>query len=44
MQDADQRQHGATTFYQDNEGPVKLTNNPMASNMTKHIEIQHYYV
>jgi hypothetical protein len=30
--------------YEDNEGAVKLANNPMAFYMTKHIDIRHLYV
>jgi hypothetical protein len=41
LQDVHQRQHGATTICEDNEEAVKLANNPMASNMTKHIHIKH---
>jgi type II secretory pathway pseudopilin PulG len=44
MQDVYQRQHGATTFHEDNEGAVKLANNPMVSSMTKHIDIKHHYI
>jgi hypothetical protein len=44
MGDVRQHQRGATTFYEDNEGVVKLANNPMASNMTKHIDIKHHYI
>jgi hypothetical protein len=36
--------HGATPVYEDNEGGVKLANNPMGSNMTKHIKIKHHYI
>jgi hypothetical protein len=39
-----QRQRGATAVYEDNEGAVKLANNPMASNMTKYIDIKHLYI
>jgi phosphoribosylamine-glycine ligase len=39
-----QHRRGATTFYEDNEGAVKLANNPMASNMTKHIDIKHHSI
>jgi hypothetical protein len=44
MHDVHQLQHGATTVYEDNEGAVKLANNPMASNKTKHIDIKHHYI
>jgi hypothetical protein len=44
MRDVHQHQHGATTVYEDSEGAVKLANNPMASNRTKHIDIKHYYI
>jgi hypothetical protein len=44
MADVHQRQRGATTVYEDNEGAVKLANNPMASNRTKHIDIKHHYI
>jgi hypothetical protein len=44
MRDVHQRQSGATTIYEDNEGAVKLANNPMASNRTKHIDIKHHYI
>jgi phosphoribosylamine-glycine ligase len=44
MRDVHQHQHGATTVYEDNEGAVKLANNPMASNRTKHIDIKHHYI
>jgi hypothetical protein len=44
MQDARQRQRGATTVFEDDEGAFKLANNPMASNMTKHVDIKHYYI
>jgi hypothetical protein len=44
MEDVHQRQRGATTVYEDNEGVVKLANNPMASNKTKHIDIKHHYI
>ena len=44
MRDVHQNQHGATTVYEDNEGAVKLANNPMASNRTKHIGIKHHYI
>jgi hypothetical protein len=44
MADVNQHQRGATTFYEDNEGAVKLVNNPMASNMTTHIDIKHHYI
>jgi hypothetical protein len=43
MHDVHQRQRGLTTFYEDNEGSVKLANNPMASKRTKHIDIKHHY-
>jgi hypothetical protein len=39
-----QRQRGATTVHDDNEGAGKLANNPMASNRTKHIDIKHHYI
>jgi hypothetical protein len=42
MQDVHKNHRGATTVYEENEGAVKLANNPMASNMTKHIE--HHYI
>jgi hypothetical protein len=29
-------------MYEDNEGAVKLANNPMASHKTKHIDIHHH--
>jgi hypothetical protein len=44
MKDVHPRQHCATTICEDNEGVVKLANNPMASNMTKHIDIKYHYV
>jgi hypothetical protein len=44
MANVHQRQRGATTVYEDNEGVVKLANNPMASNRTKHIGIKHHYI
>jgi hypothetical protein len=44
MRDVHQHQHGATTVYEDNEGAVKLANNPMASNRTKHIDIKYHYI
>jgi cysteine synthase len=44
MQDVYQRQHGATTIYEDSEGAVKLAQNPMASNMTNHIDIKHHCI
>jgi hypothetical protein len=44
MQDVHQRQRGATTFYGDNEGAVKLANNSMVSNKMKHIDIKHHYI
>ena len=44
MHDVHQRQRGPTTVYEDNEGAVKLANNPMASNRTKHIDIKHHYI
>jgi hypothetical protein len=44
MANVHQRQRGATTIYEDNEGAVKLANNPMVSNMTKHIDIKHHYI
>ena len=44
MHDVHQRQCGPTTVYEDNEGAVKLANNPMASNRTKHIDIKHHYI
>jgi hypothetical protein len=43
MQDVHQRQYGATTVNED-EGAVELAHNPMASNMTKRIDIKHLYV
>jgi hypothetical protein len=42
MKDVHQRQHGAPTVYEDNEGEVKLASNPMASNKTKDIDIKHH--
>jgi hypothetical protein len=36
-------QREPTTMHEDNEGAVKLANNPMASHMTKHIDIRHHY-
>jgi hypothetical protein len=39
-----QRQHCATTVYEENEREVKLANNPMALNKTKHIDIKHHYI
>jgi hypothetical protein len=39
MQDIHQRQQGTTKTHEDNEGAGKLANNPMASNETKHIDI-----
>jgi hypothetical protein len=44
MRDVHQHKHGATTVHEDNEGAVKLANNPMASNRTKHIDIKHHYI
>jgi hypothetical protein len=44
MQDVHHRQHFATTAYEDNEGVIKLANNPMASKRTKHIDIKHQYI
>jgi hypothetical protein len=43
LQDVHHRKRGPTTVYEDNEGDVKLANNPMASHMTKHIDIRHHY-
>jgi hypothetical protein len=40
LQDVHHRQIGPTTMYEDNEGTVKLVNIPMASHMTKHIDIR----
>jgi hypothetical protein len=42
--DVHQRKYSETTVCEDNEGAVKLANNPMASNMTKHIDIKHHYI
>jgi phosphoribosylamine-glycine ligase len=42
--DAHQQQRGATAVYNDNEGAIKLANNPMASNMTNNIYIKHHYI
>jgi hypothetical protein len=44
MHDVHQWQRGPTTVYEDNEGAVKLANNPIASNKTKHIDIKHHYI
>jgi hypothetical protein len=44
MLDVHQHQHGAITIYEDNEGAVKLANNPMASNRTKHTDINHHCI
>jgi hypothetical protein len=44
MQDVHQQHRGATIIYEDNEGAIKLTNNPMASNMTKRIDIKHHCI
>jgi hypothetical protein len=44
MQDVHQREHGATILYEDNEGAVKLANNPMASRRTKHVDIKKHYI
>jgi hypothetical protein len=44
MLDAHQRQHGTTIIYEESEGVVKLTNNPVASSTTKHIDIKHHYI
>jgi hypothetical protein len=44
MEDVHQRQHGATTVYEDNEGAITLAKNPMASSITEHIDIKHYYI
>jgi hypothetical protein len=44
MRDVHQLQRGATPVYEDNEGAAKLANNPMGSNMTKHIHIKHHYI
>jgi hypothetical protein len=44
MADVHQHHRGATTVYEDNEGAVKLANKPMASNMTKHVDIKHHYI
>jgi hypothetical protein len=44
MQDVLQRQRGATTVYEDNEGAIKLASNPTASNITKHIDIKHHHI
>jgi hypothetical protein len=44
MQYPHQRQRGATTVYEDNEGAVKLANSPMASNKTMRIETKHNYI
>jgi hypothetical protein len=41
MQYVHQQQRGATTVGEDDEGVVKLANNPVASSMTKHIDIKH---
>jgi hypothetical protein len=38
-----QRKRGTTIVYEDEE-VVKLANNPMASNMTEHIDIKHHYI
>jgi hypothetical protein len=42
--DTHQEQRGGTTVYEDTEGAVKLANNPMASNWTKHIDTKHHYI
>jgi hypothetical protein len=34
---------GPTTVYEDNEGAVKVANNPMTSHKSKHIDIRHHY-
>jgi hypothetical protein len=44
MHDVHQWQRGAAAVCEDNEGGVKLANNPMASNITKHIDINHHYI
>jgi hypothetical protein len=44
MHDVHHRKHCAITIYEDDEGAVKLVNNPMASNRTKHIDIKHHYI
>jgi hypothetical protein len=45
MQDVHQRELGAITlYYEDNEEAIKLANNPMAPNSTKHIDIKHHYI
>jgi hypothetical protein len=44
VKDVHHQQHGATTIYEDNEGSVKLANNPMAPNRTKDIDIKHHYI
>eukprot|EP00873_Tetraselmis_striata_P018760 jgi/Tetstr1/439024/TSEL_027516.t1 len=43
LQDIHQQQQGPTIVYEDNQGAVKLANNPMASHRTKHIDIKHHY-
>jgi hypothetical protein len=43
MQDAYKQQRGAIAIYED-EILVKLANNPMASNMTKRIDIKHHCI
>jgi hypothetical protein len=44
MLDAHQRQHGTTIIYEESEGVDKLTNNLVASNTTKHVDIKHHYI
>jgi hypothetical protein len=44
MQDAHQPQRCVTTRHEDNEVEVKLANNPMASNHTKHFDIKYHYI
>jgi sugar (pentulose or hexulose) kinase len=47
MHDVHQRQHGATRVCENTKGALKLANNPivpMASNMTKPIDVKHHYI
>jgi hypothetical protein len=44
VRDVHQRQRKATTVHEDNERAVKLANNLVASNITKHIDIKHHYI
>jgi hypothetical protein len=43
LRDIHHPQRGPAIVYENNEGPIKLANNPTASHTTTHVDIRHHY-